>query len=201
MGNCLKVLGLNASARKEGNTSSLLNHALEILRRKGMKGELLHLANFKISPCSNCECECLYEKPCPINDEYTKVVKQISNSNGMIIGSPVYGGDIPAILKAFFERGNSLSEKHISKMWKNKPIAIFVIGSLGNTHALQGIFSGLSSGYEGIDPLIVGTAIVPTRNYKYPDAWRKGGLINDPSNQQLIRKLAGRLFSIMHESC
>jgi len=72
------------------------------------------------------------------------------------------------------------------------------VGSLGNTHTLQGIFSGLPSGYGGIEPLIVGTAIIATRNCKYPDAWRKGGLIDDPANQQLIKKLAERLLSALH---
>jgi len=72
------------------------------------------------------------------------------------------------------------------------------VGNLGNTHTLQGILSGLSSGYGGIEPLIVGTAIIATRNCKYPNAWRKGGLADDPTNQQLIRKLVERLLSAMH---
>lgn len=166
----MKVLGLNASARKEGNTSSLLTYALNINRREEVDAEISHLADFEIRSCSSCKYECLYEKPCPINDEYIRVVEQISRSNGAIIGSPVYGGDMPAILLAFFERANSLSQEQNNKLWKNKPVAIFVVGSLGNTHTLQGILSGLSSGYGGIEPLIVGKAIIATRNGRYPDA-------------------------------
>lgn len=160
----MKVLGLNASARKEGNTSSLLTYALNIIRREEVDAEISHLADFEIRSCSSCKYECLYEKPCPINDEYIRVVEQISRSNGAIIGSPVYAGDMPAILLAFFERANSLSQEQNNKLWKNKPVAIFIVGSLGNTHTLQGILSGLSSGYGGIEPLIVGKAIIATRN-------------------------------------
>jgi len=139
----------------------------------------------------------LVREAMPIKDEYGKVIERISRANGAIIGSPVYG-DMPAVLKAFFERANSLSQEQNNKLWKNKPVAIFVVGSLGNTHTLQGILSGLSSGYGGVEPLIVGTAIIATRNCRYPDASRKGGLADDPTNQQLIRKLVERLLSAMH---
>jgi len=98
----MKVLGLNASARKEGNTSSLLTYALNIIRREKVDAEILHLADFEVRSCSSCKYECLYEKPCPIKDEYIRVVEQISRSNGAIIGSPVYGGDMPAVLKSIF---------------------------------------------------------------------------------------------------
>ena len=194
----MNVLGLNASARKGGNTSSLLTYALKIIRKAKVDAELLHLSDFKIRSCSGCKYECLYGKPCPLEDEYTKVVEQISCANGTIIGSPVYAGDMPAILKAFFERANSLSLEQISKLWKNKPVAIFIVGSLGNTHTLQGILSGLSSDYGGMEPLIVGTGIIAPRNCKYPDAWREGGLADDPANQQLIKKLVERLLSAIH---
>jgi len=194
----MKVLGLNASARKEGNTSSLLAYALKIIEKEKFDAELLHLSDFEIRSCSGCKYECLYEKPCPLEDECIKVIERISRANRTIVGSPVYAGNMSAILKAFFERANSLSLEQISKLWRNKPIAIFVVGSLGNTHTLQGIFTGVSSGYGGIEPLIVGTAIISTRSCKYPEAWREGGLIDDPVNQQLIKKLVERLLSAVH---
>lgn len=118
----MKVLGLNASARKEGNTSSLLAYALKIMKKERVDAELLHLNDFDIRSCSGCKYECLYEKPCPLEDEYTKVIAQISRANRTIVGSPVYAGDMPAILEAFFERANSLSLEQISKLWKNKPL-------------------------------------------------------------------------------
>lgn len=98
----MKVLGLNASARKEGNTSGLLTYAPNIIRREKVDAEILHLADFEIRSCSGCRYECLYKKPCPIKDEYTKVIEQISRANEAIIESPVYGGDMPAVLKSIF---------------------------------------------------------------------------------------------------
>lgn len=62
------------------------------------------------------------------------------------------------------------------------------------TNTLQTIISGLSSGYEGIEPIIVGTAIIPTRNPSYPNAWRDGGLIKDSYNQRIIKKLANKIY-------
>lgn len=81
-------------------------------------------------------------------------------------------------------------------IWKNKPLAVFIIGSLGNQHSLQTLIAGLSTGCEGIDSIIVGTAIIPTRNLNYPDAWRDGGLIQDHQNKKLMENLAEKIYKI-----
>jgi multimeric flavodoxin WrbA len=194
IGENVRVLGLNSSARKTGNTRDFLRHALKHLERMDVKTELLHLVDFNIKPCSNCRYECLYDEKCPIEDDYFALIEKIENADAVIIGAPVYAGSPPAIMKAFLERGNSMTIEQSAATWKNKPVALFVIGSLGNQHSLQTLIAGLSSGYGGIEPFLVGTAVVATRNMKYPDAWRNGGLIKDEHNQKLMEKLADRIY-------
>lgn len=197
IGENVRVVGLNSSARKTGNTLDLLRYALNHLEKTDVKTELLHLVDFNIKPCSNCKYECLYDEKCPIEDDYFALVEKIENADAIIIGAPVYAGSPPAIVKAFLERGNSTTIEQSTETWKNKPVALFVVGSLGNQHSLQTLIAGLSSGYEGIEPIVVGTAVVATRNMNYPDAWREGGLIQDVQNQKLMEKLADRVYKTL----
>ena len=70
---------------------------------------------------------------------------------------------------------------------------MFIIGSLGN-HSIQTLIAGLSSSYEGIDPIIIGTAFIVLRNINYPEAWRDGGLIQDQENKKSIESLADKIY-------
>lgn len=50
----VKVLGINASARRYGGTAKLLHLALEAARREGAETELIHLYDYEIRPCLGC---------------------------------------------------------------------------------------------------------------------------------------------------
>ena len=97
---------MSCSARVNKNTADLLNLALEVLNKKGLKTELIQLANYKILPCQSCNYQCLYhkEKDCPIHDDVPKVWKKLITFDALIYGVPVYSGTIPALLKILFER-------------------------------------------------------------------------------------------------
>ena len=47
----MKVLAINSSARKEGNTAILINRVLEELKKEGIETELIQLAGQVIEPC------------------------------------------------------------------------------------------------------------------------------------------------------
>lgn len=99
----MKVVGLNCSARRTGNTYDLLRHALKRLEKMMIETEMLHITDYDVKPCSKCGYECLYDKKCPIEDDYFNLVDKIKSADAIIIGSPVYAGSPPAILKAFIE--------------------------------------------------------------------------------------------------
>ncbi len=188
---------MNCSGRRDGNTFELLNYALNKLRILGFDIELLHLVDFNIKPCSNCGYACLYHANCPLEDDLYVLVDRLKRADAIIIGSPVYAGSIPAILKAFLERLNALSFTDFHELLDDKIIAIFIIGSVGNEIALQTIISGLSTKYEGIESIIISTAIIPTGKEYYPSAWRNGGLIRDSYNRMIMDKLVEKLYRIM----
>ncbi len=47
----MKVIGINGSARKNGNTAILIRTIFEELNKKGVETELIQLADVDIEPC------------------------------------------------------------------------------------------------------------------------------------------------------
>ena len=100
----MKVLAINGSPRKKGNTQILLDAAIDELRKAGAEIESISITDVDIKPCNGCR-RC-YQKlwDCPIGDDAIKVLKKISFADGLLIGSPVYFGGVTAQLKALFDR-------------------------------------------------------------------------------------------------
>lgn len=100
----MKVIGLNGSARKDGNTAIILRTVLAEIERHGIATELIQLADREIAPCRGCFA-CRGKRNCLSgNDAFQTVFQAICAADGILLGSPVYSADVSARLKAFLER-------------------------------------------------------------------------------------------------
>ena len=99
-----RVVTINGSPRRDGNTGGMLAAAEEELKREGIEVERISLADVDVRPCIACE-EC-HENPwsCPIDDDAIGVLKKMVEADAILIGSPVYFGGVTAQLKALFDR-------------------------------------------------------------------------------------------------
>lgn len=50
----MKVIGINGSARKDGNTALIIRKVFEELNKEGIETELVQLADYVILPCRGC---------------------------------------------------------------------------------------------------------------------------------------------------
>lgn len=102
----MKVLAINGSPRKKGNTQILLDAALDEFRGAGAEAETISMAEYNVKPCTGCE-RC-YQKlwDCPIGDDAVKVLKKMAYADALLVGSPVYFGGVTAQLKALFDRSS-----------------------------------------------------------------------------------------------
>ena len=101
----MKILGINGSPRKKGNTQALLRIALKASKIEDIK--ILHLVDYRIEPCDGCGA-CWKTKKCPINDDLEKVLRELTRSDAILIGSPVYYGTVSPQMKAFIDRSGEL---------------------------------------------------------------------------------------------
>lgn len=100
----MKVLAINSSARKNGNTDILINRIFEKLNAAGIETELIQFAGSIIEPCKACfvcggKENCINKKDC-----FQEIFEKMKETNGIILGSPVYSANISANMQAFLER-------------------------------------------------------------------------------------------------
>lgn len=100
----MKVLGINGSARKDGNTALIMKIVFEELEKEGIETEMLQLAKDIIEPCKACfSCRgkgnCIFKK-----DNFYDYFEKMKSADGIILASPVYSADVTANMKAFLER-------------------------------------------------------------------------------------------------
>ncbi|OPY88597.1 MAG: 2-amino-4-deoxychorismate dehydrogenase [Smithella sp. PtaU1.Bin162] len=102
----MKVLAINASARKEGNTNILLNTVLDELKKEGIQTELISLAGQTIEGCKACykcfknkDLRCAFKK-----DMLNDILEKMESSEGILLGSPTYFSDVTANMRAVIER-------------------------------------------------------------------------------------------------
>ncbi|PRR82113.1 flavodoxin family protein [Clostridium vincentii] len=99
----MKVLGIVGSRRKKGNTSYLVQQALNAIESKEVKTELIFLGDYNIRGCTGCEgCKDTYK--CVIMDDMQKLYLLILDCDAIILGSPTYFYNITSDMKAFIER-------------------------------------------------------------------------------------------------
>lgn len=101
----MKVIAINGSARKNGNTALIIGKIFEQLTNQGIETELIQLADYDIQPCRGCFA-CKGRGNCVFtNDGFTEIFASMVKADGIILGSPVYSADVSAKMKAFLERG------------------------------------------------------------------------------------------------
>ncbi len=103
----VKIIGIVGSPRIKGNTTFLVKKALESAENLGAETELIHLGKMDISPCTACNI-CKETGECSIKDEMVPLLEKISDVQGLIIGSPVYFGNVTAQTKIFMDRSRPL---------------------------------------------------------------------------------------------
>ncbi|MBA3030562.1 MAG: flavodoxin family protein [Desulfobacteraceae bacterium] len=105
----MKVMAFNGSPRKKNwNTVSLLDNALQGAMSAGAETELVQLYDLSFSGCISCfSCKRLSRKKdgiCTVQDDLSAVLNRIKEADALIIGTPVYYGSESAATRAFLER-------------------------------------------------------------------------------------------------
>ena len=146
----MNVLILNASPRKNGVTSTLLNELKKAIN-SNHSVKAVRIQELKIRPCTGC-LKCRPDKTCiqPRDDSHI-LAEKIKESDILIIGSPVYWGNMPGTLKLFFDRNVPLFEyceakaiKYIPKPQLTSKKAILIVS--GASPFPFNLFSSQSKG-------------------------------------------------------
>ncbi len=104
----MKVIAINGSPRKSGNTATLLAEALKGAKSAGAQAEMIHLYDLDFKGCKSCFACKLKGGPsygkCAVQDGLQPVLRTIEEADALLVGSPVYLGNVTGETRSFLER-------------------------------------------------------------------------------------------------
>ncbi len=112
----VKIVAVYGSPRRKGNTSLLLQRAVEGAREEGAEVREIHLRDQKISPCLEIY-KCKESGECAIKDDFQKVRDLMLDSDGIMLASPIFFYTVSAHTKIFMDRFQS---GWVRKYWIDK---------------------------------------------------------------------------------
>jgi multimeric flavodoxin WrbA len=178
----MKIAAFNGSAIKDGNTYLLLKTALEEISGEGIKTNLIQMANHPVQGCKACM-QCMQQKnmKCAIEtDPFNEYFKEISEADGILLGSPVYFSDVTASMKGLIERCGYVSRANGGVLKRKLGAGVIAVRRAGSNHALATI------NYL----FLISEMIVPGSNYWNVGIGREpGDVLKDAEGMQTMRTL------------
>lgn len=99
----MKVLLINGSPRKEGNTYLALREMEKIFEQEQVESEIIHIGNKPIRGCIACRV-CAQKGKCVFDDCVNEIAPKFQEADGIVIGSPVYYASANGTLVSFLDR-------------------------------------------------------------------------------------------------
>lgn len=133
----MKVIAINSSARKDGNTAHLIYAVFEELNKAGIETEMIQLAGEIIEPCKACwacggKGNCVHK-----NDIFRDIFEKMKDADGILLGSPVYSANVSANMQALIERAAVLGDMNPGLFTHKVGAAVSAVRRAGGIQAVD----------------------------------------------------------------
>jgi multimeric flavodoxin WrbA len=137
----MKVVAINGSSRKDGNTAILLRTVLNELSAEGIGTELIQLAGSPLTGCTACnKCRENKDRKCVIKtDSFNDCFSAMVAADGILLGSPVYFADLTASMKALIERTGRVAKANGGLLRRKAGAAVVAVRRAGAVHTFDSI--------------------------------------------------------------
>lgn len=135
----MKVLAINGSPRKDGNTAHMLQFLLDRIGQTGVETEMYQAGGRPVRGCLGCAT--CWDKPgkCVIDDWINEIYPKMKEADAIIIGSPTYFADLTAEIKALIDRTGYVSLGEGRSLKRKIGAAVTSVRRAGATHVLDSI--------------------------------------------------------------
>lgn len=180
----MKVLIINGSPRKDGNTSIAVNELVKTFQAEGIETEVCQIGNKDIRGCVACG-GCFQKGKCVFNDIVNELAPKFEEADGLIVASPVYYASANATLIACLDR--LFYSTHFDKTMKVG--ASVVIARRGGCSAT---FDELNKFFT-----ISGMPVASSQYWNSVHGREKGEAEQDAEGLQTLRTLARNMSFLM----
>jgi len=187
----MKVLGINCSPRKKGNTEQLIREVFKSLETNGIKTELFQLGGKKVNGCIAClKCREAKDGRChQQNDVINQCIDKIIKSDAIIIGSPVYFADLSSQAKALIDvAGYAIRGLSVNPLKRKLGAAVIAVRRAGAINAFDSINHFF----------LINEMIIPGSSYWNTGIGReKGQVSEDEEGMKTMRVLGENMAWLM----
>ncbi|MBQ6539360.1 MAG: flavodoxin family protein [Bacilli bacterium] len=99
----MKVVLVNGSPHKNGNTNLALEEISKVLEKNGIETEIFWIGNKPISGCIGCG-KCIGKGKCVFDDVVNEFIDKYIDCDGFIFGAPVHYASINGAMACFMDR-------------------------------------------------------------------------------------------------
>jgi len=137
----MKVMAINGSPKKEGNTYHALKMVGDELLASGIEFDILHIGHKLIHGCTACgKCSENRDEKCSLGaDGLNQWIQTVKAADGIIIGSPVYYSGIGGTMKCFLDRLFYVSGSNGNLLRHKVAAAMVAVRRTGGSSTLDGL--------------------------------------------------------------
>ncbi|MBO4552032.1 MAG: flavodoxin family protein [Candidatus Methanomethylophilaceae archaeon] len=180
----LKVLIINGSPRKNGNTSIALNELDKVFEEEGIETEIVQVGGMEIRGCTGCA-SCKKTGRCMYDDIVNEIAAKFEKADGLVIASPVYYASANGTLISLLDR-LFYSSGFDKTMKVGASIAVARRGGCSAT------FDELNKYFT-----ICGMPVASSQYWNSVHGREKGDAENDEEGLQTMRTLARNMTFLM----
>ena len=181
----MKVLMINGSPRKEGNTALALLEMQKVFEKNGIEVEYYQVGGLEIAGCAGCA-YCYKNGKCVKDDIVNELAERFAEADGLVIGSPVYysspNGTLISLLDRLF-----YSSSGVKKLMKvGAAVCAARRGGLATTFDVLNKYFSVS-----------GMPIATSSYWNDVHGRKVGEAVNDLEGMQTMRNLAENMTFLM----
>lgn len=173
----MKVLMINGSPHKEGNTAVALREMESVFQEEGLDCEIVQVGSLDIRGCIGCN-RCYKAGRCVFDDIVNETAAKFEAADALVVGSPVYFASANSTLVSFLTR--LFYSTHFDKTMKVG--ACVVVARRG----------GLSATFDELNKFftISGMPVASSQYWNSIHGRAPGEALKDAEGLQIMRTLA-----------
>jgi multimeric flavodoxin WrbA len=190
----MKVLAINGSARKDGNTADLVRSVFEVLEAEGIETEMIQLAGKTLRGCTACmKCAENKDGRCVVTgDIVNECIEKMVAADGIILASPTYFADVTAEMKALIDRAGFVSRMNDFLFRRKIGAAVIAVRRGGEIYAFDSINHFF----------LISQMIVPGSNYwNFGFGLKPGDVAGDEEGIETMKVLGENMAWLLKKTC
>jgi len=180
----MKITTLLGSARKKGNTASVLERFESMAVTAGHEIDRIHISNYQLKGCIGCDrCQSVMDTPgCIQKDDMLSIFERMIASDVIVYASPLYVWSFTAQLKTLIDRQYCLVKNYgtveYKSFLKEKKVALLVTcgGEAEKNADLIPVIFKRESDFLGC--VYLGTYVVPSCSTENPSGINSGATLH-----------------------